>query len=944
MERRSRGVTRFGPVLVWAACVLGTGCDTSGAPEREVQSSDPIGAEAGDDAGAALGGGAADASDAGIPESPDGGAAQDGDAGVDAPDGGAAELDAGPPQEVLQPRRIVALETHVPTEVRAGQTFTAECLAIDDLGEAELLEPARFQTRVSPQEAVQIDAGFSVLARQATTLEVWCQSSELALIDETPATVRVVPGEPALVETLVGTHVLTAGDALDVFCRAYDAYRNPVEVTPGLRVLPSDGGFVSDGRLTFTRAGVYQVGCEVAGAAPDMVAVEVRPGAAVALAIARIPDEHVYPLFAVVQLAPQATDAYGNLVPSARVALHSDPPAAAIGQTRLRFANEGTFTVVATLVDDPTISVSTEITVNGVGPEIVCGTADATLRDGSMVRMPANGRLTFEGSVADANQVQSLRVNGVAATPDAEGRFAVPLDARFGMNFVDIVAVDGFGVESTRVCSFLAAGRFQPEQDLLGGAVTLSLAQAALDDRNAQGEINSLNDLLHAAINARALRDELHAALLAENPVKPSSCDQKVLGVCVFRTKITYLDSELRGPNSTSLTLIPSGVRARVVMNDVRLKLRVDGTLDSTGWAKFSRIAVDVDFDAKLVAGKPSIRVRPDSVNVTVEGISTDFGGVSGFFLDIVLSIAKGTLRDAVRNLVRDWVRDNFNQILDGVLGGLDIASLGSSFSIKSLDGSRDVRVNFGLGFSSLDVTPSRMRFGIATRFTSVPILGAGSLGVAIPDGGTLRERDGTTPAELAVQVGVLNQALHALWRAGLFEGNLARVMGGGPAVDGLQIIVSAQLPPVAHLRADGRAELGLGALHVSLVYPGLWDEPIAVSLGARATMRAQLAGDDLSFSDLAVEELLFSPVSAPLDTESREVLEEVLLSLVQGLVSSALNDAIPALPIPSFALPAALADFGLPAGARLGLTNSSLAVRPPHFVLRSGFGIGGRP
>jgi len=931
MGQRVLHIAHLGLSLVLAACLACTACGGDSAVQPG--SSEPIGAGDGLDRAKGSDGGARDG---GVE---DGG----GTATVEDAEAGAPEKPQ-PPMVNPAPRRIVALETHAPLEVRAGETFAPECLAIDDLGEAELLPRDQFQVRFSPDAAAAAAPDGSVLAQQATALQVWCQSSGLALIDESPATVRVVPGEPALAETLVETYALHAGDTLGVICRAYDAYLNPVDVTPGLRVLPSDAGRPADQGFTFTRSGVYEVGCEVAGAEPHMVAIEVRAAAPVALKVVRVPEQEVYSLGAVVQIAGLAVDAYDNPVPSARVALRSEPSAAALGETRLLFEREGTFTIIATLVDDPSISDRTEVTVNGVGPNIVCGVGNGGLRDGAMVRIPESGQLVFEGSVADANGVGSVHINGKAVSVGANGRISQSLPVRFGMNFVDIVAVDRFGAESTRVCSFLASAQFHPPQDLLAGAVTLSLGQAALDDNDPKGEIDSLNDLLHAALNSRALRDALHEELLRANPVKPRSCDQKVLGLCVFRTEIRYLDSELRGPNSTQLTLIPSGVHARVVLNDVRLKLRVDGTLSSTGWAKFSRITVDADFDARLVGGRPSIQVRRDSVSVGVEGISTEFGGVSGFFLDIVLSLAKGTLRDAVRNLVSSWVRDNFNQILDGVLGGLDISSLGSRFSIPSLDGSKDIEVNFGLGFTSLDVTSQRMRFGIGTRFSSSTALAMTSLGVAIPSGGTLRERDGTTPTELAVQVAVFNQALHALWRAGLFEGNLSGVLGAGDAVDGLQIVVSAQLPPVAHLRADGMTELGLGALRLSLVYPGLWDVPIVLSLGARATMRAQLSGEDLRFSDLVVQELMFSSESTPLDSESRDVLTDVLMSLVQSLVASALNDAIPALPIPSFALPSSLTPFGIPAGARLGLKDRVLLTRPPHFVLRSGFGIGGQP
>ncbi|HEX7704301.1 MAG TPA: hypothetical protein VF403_26345, partial [Kofleriaceae bacterium] len=59
-----------------------------------------------------------------------------------------------------------------------------------------------------------------------------------------------------------------------------------------------------------------------------------------------------------------------------------------------------------------------------------------------------------------------------------------------------------------------------------------------------------------------------------------------------------------------------------------------------------------------------------------------------------------------------------------------------------------------------------------------------------------------------------------------------------------------------------------------------------------------------------------------------------------QQVIDTSLNNALPSLPIPSFTLPASLAAYGLPVGAQLGITNPTLAITPPHFVLRGGFGI----
>ena len=43
---------------------------------------------------------------------------------------------------------------------------------------------------------------------------------------------------------------------------------------------------------------------------------------------------------------------------------------------------------------------------------------------------------------------------------------------------------------------------------------------------------------------------------------------------------------------------------------------------------------------------------------------------------------------------------------------------------------------------------------------------------------------------------------------------------------------------------------------------------------------------------------------------------------------------------VPGFTIPGSLGQFGLPAGQQLGITNPSLVVQDPHFLLRGGFGV----
>jgi hypothetical protein len=190
------------------------------------------------------------------------------------------------------------------------------------------------------------------------------------------------------------------------------------------------------------------------------------------------------------------------------------------------------------------------------------------------------------------------------------------------------------------------------------------------------------------------------------------------------------------------------------------------------------------------------------------------------------------------------------------------------------------------------------------------------------------------------VHESLLNQAVHALWRGGFFDATLDGASLGGGLPAGVSARIATGLPPVAEIRTDGRTMLSLGAMTVDLTYPELFAEPIRVTLGARASLATRMVGEDLSFSDVRIEEIYFSTDLASLDMATRDTIEGFLTRLLQRVAGSALEGALPAIPIPSFELPSSLSTFGLPAGARLGLTSPSFAAERPHFVLRGGFAV----
>ncbi|MFT5353334.1 MAG: hypothetical protein ACI9KE_000532 [Polyangiales bacterium] len=867
----------------------------------------------------------------------------------DTPPPPAIPLDGGPPSmdggaDTFVPRvdipNPVFVQTASSEEVRAGELIMVTCTILDQDGETYSAVGRTPRIRFSPSDSVAID-GENYVAIVAGEVEVSCSFPDLMLTDDQPAITRIVPGPAVETTTTLDGVSITAGETVTAECITFDAYGNRIDdADPGLRIEPSDPGNTVDGlSAEMTRAGIYEASCELEGAASQAAPLEVVPALPANLIAGRVPEQAVYGIGQVVEVSTVVTDRYGNEVSDAPMNFTSVPVGSQLGRNRFRYLADGVYDVTARVTGategGALLEATVQFIVNGDGPTIVCDGPG----DGTMIDLPGSGRVTFSGTVGDVSGIETVRVNGMVADVDAGGGFTATVDATFGINFVEIIARDAFGEESSRTCSFLASSRWGVPTSTFEDTVSLELRQAAIDDMSASGPIDSLDDILDRVVNSSGLRDTLHTSLLAANPLKPSSCDLRVF-VCVFRSQVDYRDIVFNGARITDLTLRDGGVRAHVRLEDVQVQLEISGTLDTTGWADFEYIDITMDLNTSISAGRPRLTVVPGSVNTTVGDINPRFSGFSGTIVNIVVNLINGRLRDLVEDQLESYVTSSFNDVLDGVLGGLDIESLGSTFNVPRLDGSGSIPLGFGVAFNSLTTNTSRMRFGIGTRFSGPTTIARPTRGVAVPgtSGGFIDSPIGTNSMTVSVHNVIFNQVLHQLWRGGLLEANIDGATLGGSLPDGLTAEISGALPPVVVMH-EGGVDLGIGALTIRLVYPGLFDEPITMVLGANSSTSVSLVGNDLQFGAITVEELHFSTEDASLDAGTRATLSRFLTTLVQSIVDSALNDALPAIPIPSFDLPSSLTTYGIPAGTTLGLRSPALARENPHFVLRGMFG-----
>jgi hypothetical protein len=840
------------------------------------------------------------------------------------------------------------IETSAPARVRAGEELRVECTLRNRAGDVVTPTGMTPEVRFDPAASVRRD-GMRTVASRVGTVTSRCALG--SLVDATPASTEITVGAAARITTRVTPAAITAGGSAMVACAVTDAEGNPLaDARPTVATMPTgEGVMVAGNTVSATRAGTYSVACQLAGATGDAAMLEVSPALPASLRIARVPDQAVYAVDDEVEIASVVQDRYGNRIAMPMLRHASEPMGGReVRPGRFQYNAEGRYTVTVQ-VTGPTeggraLRETTSFVVDSNGPAITC-TGDAT-----MVDLAPGAALPVRGMLTDTSGVRSVRVGGQMVQAGTGGAFTGSVPARWGMNFVEVRAIDTLGQENVRTCTFLVSDTWQAEASHLTDGVSLQLTQAAMDDGDPVSPITSLDDILQTVLNSPGLSQQLHTSLRAANPLYDDCALRPcVLGVCtcLARARIEYVDRELNGPNVTGLTLVDGGLRARVRLENLGVRLRVEGTIDTDAWVRFRFVDVNLTFDVGAAGGMPRVSVRPGSVTVDVGTVSVQIVG-SGFtatvlnaVVGVVTSLANGIIRDRVSSLVRDYVQTNFNAVLGGVVGGLNVSSLAPTFDVPRLDGSGTVSLGFGLNIATLNSTTARLLAGIGTRFTVARTTRATpSLGTAVPP------RDATeparsTPATVIVLPAVLNQALHALWRGGEFD---ARVMGGmgiGASLPmGTVITIATALPPVASLRSDGRVNLDLGALTLTGAIPGVISMPLQGTVGARASAAVTLVGNDLRFGDVRIDEMFLTLEATSMSAMENENLRTALRGILQNIVTSSLNDSLPAIPIPGFRIPDSLRTYGLPVGRELGITSPALTQQLGRFVLRGAFGV----
>ncbi len=849
------------------------------------------------------------------------------------------QLPTGPAPEI-----ITAIDTIAPATARAGESIDVRCVYLDPVGNPIELDEDEIpyeRILVYPDESI-VEQGDQLIAKRAGQSAVACQAPQLGLTDLEPAEILIEPGPVHTTTTTLSDNQIVAGQSVDATCEAYDAFGNSIDdASFELVADTSSPGIVIDNQglnASITTAGVFVFDCHVEGASRRYGdSIEVRPDKPAELFAELIPDQNIYSIGQVITIGTLVQDRFGNTIDDAAIDYDAAPTGESFGLGRFRFHADGTYVVSAEVVDpthdDVHLYEEIELVVNDTGPSINC----VAPFDGEMIHMNPGSNINFEVSVADEHGIGEVRINGETASLDNKDHYSRSVSTRYGINFVDISATDGYGEENVRTCAFLVSANWADEDGFIDDAVSLALFQDAIDDKNYQGpgNIRSLNDLILTVLNSEGLRQEIESGIRAGNPYAVDTCNFDVY------VNAVYFDG---APHVTSLDLIGGGMEVFARVNDIYIDLTIrDGNFLCFGPYNPTLILeyVEILATTELLMENNLPILRLDEV-IYVESGEVDASGgnwFSDFVYDAATDLFQGTFRDLVEDTFEDAITDNFDDLFEGLMGSLDVETLGGQIDVPRLDGSGELGLNFGFQFSTAHASSARALFGLAPRLTPESAgQGIASLGVPHPGGNMLMDSSGNS-ASAAVHVALINQALHALWRGGLFHADVGGALGDD-IPDGASVQLETRLPPVLAMDSEGSAQLMLGAVELNLQYPGIFDDPVTMMLGLVGSTQISLSQEEISFSDIQLQEFHLSAMDVSLNSGTREVLENFLMGLFQDIVDQSLNEALPALPIPSFEIPASMGAYDLPVGQSLGLFNTYMNQTSRHLELHGQFGI----
>jgi len=514
-------------------------------------------------------------------------------------------------------------------------------------------------------------------------------------------------------------------------------------------------------------------------------------------------------------LTVRAYDAADQLLPNPSYTVAGAPAGSLLtgnGGTYL-VGSEGTLQVTVTYAgptaQGATIAPATFTLVSDATPPQF--TIDAPLRAAMLV---GSGAVALAGAVTDAvSTVDTVWLDGteMPGTPATLRSIAQQLPAAWGLNLIELAAVDHCGNRAERVQSFLQSGQYlappvaADAASWVGGAVTTSISADTIDDDN-RNDPDDLATLIERV--AAAQLPALLAKLRQQDMSNTQAPSCPGLGYRVNVRSPALQLGEIRVLAMIPVTASPLGeLRHSYELYDVAAP--VDATLitagvlcaqtDATVSTEFSMVSARVDLGSSVrVLADGTVDVSTRVINVNFSGVDIDLTGIS--FIDTRLSQIGAALAG-------EFARAAASRVVE-----LMEPQIGAMVSMLARPQVAVAGLQAEAALESVRIASDSLQQTWRTQIRPVAAVNAEPVTGPITRAMATTAFPATVPLAFSVNDNAINQGLWALWRGGWFDLEDALDMPG------VTMRITAKLPPVlGAVAGGGEVQFGLGDLEIGL-------------------------------------------------------------------------------------------------------------------------------
>lgn len=654
-----------------------------------------------------------------------------------------------------------SVETTVtPGTLRAGETATVTCTALDAVGGA--VSGQTFAVAVDPAVPQAAD-GLELSPTTVGTYMVTCSSGEL--VDLTPFELTVIPGPPHATVATVAPAEFTAGGSAEVGCTVADAFGNAIsdaEVTVVVSGGASGAVSVNGRTVASERAGSYEATCATAGATDTTAApFTVLADLPVTFSLAVDPEPLAYVLGQGIKVSGVGEDQFGNPLTGIPVAgLDASPLGhhTLFGTTQgsIRFDLEGFYTLSAHAAAVPSLTGTKDIVVDQTAPLITITSPDRGF--------VGNGLKTvvLSGTVSDnLGEVALLELNGTAFPLPAEGGpFELTVPLAYGITPLSARAVDPYGNEHTVTRAALWSSLWYTlnpasyTTDRVNDGIVAELSQEGLDQ-------------LAGVLNSVLAGGDLAGLVGADGFKTPC-----IGGDCTLVLKTVKMSSGV-----VTLKLIEGGLRFDMTLTDLDVTMNM-----TTPQAPFlppfdivlKAASLSLKMDLSLAVKDGLVVAKASSPKVNIGDLTVGFfeqfnvkvlDDLANGFIDYVEPALVGVVETVFVFLGEGLVEDLINGLADSI-------AIDTELEIPALaEGLNANVIHLESRPSDMEFTSEWMRIDLdalsnaATPVPPHPVDGSVRYESCGPVGGV--PEPPTSPIVAGLHEDFINQLLFAIWQGG---------------------------------------------------------------------------------------------------------------------------------------------------------------------------------